>query len=244
MKQILVWDFPVRISHALLALLFAGAFGLATLAPERSTLFTLHAAFGLVAIFVVFLRVVWAFVGPRTARGFDLRPAALLAHLKGGAARPAGHNPGTSWFALAMGAALVALGHTGYRLGRGDERPGEVHETLAWVAAGLVVLHLAGLLVHRLRHGENLATSMATGRRAGEAAHAIPSARPIAGAAFLLLVAAWGAVVARGTDRGARRVTFPLTGEPLAIGETEEHDEDASDHEGDHDDDERKGEGR
>jgi cytochrome b len=224
MSRTLVWDLPVRLAHWLLALLFLGAFGLATLSPDDAKTFPLHAVLGLTAVFLVALRLIWGFVGTRYARfrSFQLRPGALVDHFWNAQEPTAGHNPATSWFALLLFAGLAGLGVTGFRIARGDERLADLHEVLAWSVLGLVALHLAGLLVHYLRTRENLAVSMIDGQRAVAAAVPIRSERP--GAAFLLiaLVGVFGALVASGYEVGARRVTLPLIGTQLSFAELEE----------------------
>jgi hypothetical protein len=62
---------------------------------------------------------------------------------------------------------LVSLGATGFLLGRGQERFEEIHEVLAWIAVGLAALHVTGIVWHRLRQKECIATSMITGRKEG-----------------------------------------------------------------------------
>jgi cytochrome b len=228
MKKVLIWDLPVRVVHWLLAASFLGAFAIATIGSDDSPTFPLHALLGLVAGFLVVLRLVWGFVGTRYARfaAFELRPAALARYLRGALARRAagggaGHNPATSWFVIALFVGLAGLGLTGLAMARGSETFEELHEVLAWSVLVLVAVHVAGVLVHVARTRENIVASMVVGTRAVPALAAIRS--PRRGAALLLvaLVAGFGALLASGYDAGARRVTLPLIGTALTIGEAE-----------------------
>jgi cytochrome b561 len=107
-------------------------------------------------------------------------------------------------------------------MARGDGRLGELHEVLAWSVLALVALHLAGLFVHFLRTRENLAATMVTGERWVPAEAAIPSERHGAAMVLVALVGAFGALVASGFDVAARRLTLPLIGTQLTIGEAAE----------------------
>ena len=227
MKKILVWDLPVRVMHWLLAVLVLGAFALASLASDESVVFALHAIAGLIALFVVALRSVWGLVGTRWARlrAWPLRPSALIRYLRGVFSdRPSeagvGHNPATSWFALAVFVGIAGLGVTGFLAARGSEAAEEVHELLAWSVIGLVALHVAGVLLHVARRRENLVATMITGRRAGAEVDGIPSARAGVASVFLVLAVAFGALLLSGLDVRQRRLALPLIGTPLALGES------------------------
>ncbi len=229
MKRILVWDAPVRMAHAVLAVLFPGALALATLTSDESESFAWHAIAGLTALFVVLLRVVWGFVGTRYARfgAFPLRPGALLGYLRGVlAGRPegsgVGHNAATSWFALALFAGIAGLGVTGFLAGRGSEGAEEVHEILAWSVFGLVAVHVAGVLLHVVRKRENLIAGMIDGRKQGSEADAIPAPRTAAAVVAAGLVIGFGALLASGFDAPSRRLTLPLIDSVLTLGDVED----------------------
>jgi len=231
MKKILVWDLPVRVMHWLLAVLVLGAFALASLASDESVVFALHAIAGLIALFVVALRSVWGLVGTRWARfrAWPLRPSALVRYLRGvfsdrASEAGVGHNPATSWFALAVFVGIAGLGVTGFLAARGNEAAEEVHELLAWSVIGLVALHVAGVLLHVARRRENLVATMITGRRAGAEVAGIPSARAGVASVFLVLAVVFGALLLSGLDVRQRRLTLPFIGTPLALGEPERED--------------------
>lgn len=229
MPRILVWDLPVRVFHWTLALLFIAALAIATTASDESSIFTLHAAAGLVILFAIALRIVWGVVGARHARfaNLDLRASSLIAYLRGAAGlgpatRHVAHNPATAWFAIASFLVIAGLGFTGLRLGRGDERFEEIHEVLAWTMAGLAAIHIAGVIWHRLRTKECLALSMVTGTKEGEPQDGLTSRHALAGGLFALLLLGWGGAVYSGWDPAKRSLTVPGLGIPLQIGEAEE----------------------
>lgn len=228
MKRILVWDAPVRLAHAVLAVLVLAAFALATLTSDESVTFSWHAIAGLVAVVVVLLRILWGFFGTRYARfgDFPLRPSALVRYLRGVVSgRPdgsgVGHNAATSWFALAIFAGIVGLGVTGILAGRGSEGAEEVHEVLAWSVIGLVAAHVAGVLLHVARKRENLIASMIDGRKAGPEADAIPGPRTATAAVSAGLVIAFAAALVSSFDAPSRRLKLPLVGTVLTLGEAE-----------------------
>jgi cytochrome b len=233
-KRILVWDLPVRLFHWLLAASFLGAFAIANLVDDESSLFALHMLLGGVMAFMVLLRVIWGFVGSRYARfgSFAFGPRTLVGYLRGAltgkAERYAGHNPGSSAAVWAMLAIALGLAFTGAFMSRGGEAFEEVHEMLAWAMVVVVALHVAGIIWHTIRHKENIARSMIDGHKRGAPSDAIPSARAAVAIAFLGLTGLWAGALYDGYDSARRQVTIPLIGGTLQLGEGEEH--------GDHDD--------
>jgi cytochrome b len=170
--KILVWDLPIRVFHWLLAISFAGAF----LTAESERLRDVHVALGYTVLGLVAFRIVWGVIGTRYARfsAFAFGPRAVLTYLKSLLARRpdhyAGHNPAGSWAIWALLALSVLAGASGWATyndlgGRWTEH---LHEALANTLLGVVVVHVAGVVVSSVLHRENLVRSMLTGRKSGK----------------------------------------------------------------------------
>ena len=181
MKKILVWDVPTRLGHWLLA----GAFAVAWLTSESETWQDVHIAAGTLMFAVVMFRILWGVIGSRYARfgSFAFSPAAALRYLRDLALRRpahyAGHNPAGSYaIYLLLGLTLV-VGFSGWMAYNqiGDHFMEEAHEVVAGVMLAIVALHVAGVVVGGLVHGENLALAMLTGRKLGKPDEAIAGAR-------------------------------------------------------------------
>ncbi len=240
MTRILVWDLPTRLFHWLLAGSFLSAFAIAVTMDDDGSLFPVHMLLGLVAAFMVGLRLVWGVLGSRPSRLTELalNPAELLAYLRaaltGGARRLwAGHNPGTSRAAVVMFACVLGLAATGVLMSKGYEAVEEVHEVLAWTMLGTVGVHLAGIALHTLREREVIALSMVDGRRRGAVGGGLASARPLAGLVFLALTGAWTGGLVSSYDAATSTVVVPVVGARLTLGEGGE----GGEHEGDDDHD-------
>lgn len=222
-KRILVWDVPVRLFHWLLAGAFIGAFAIANIADDESSLFALHMLLGGVMAFMVLLRVIWGFIGSRHARfsSFAFGPRAVLGYLRGAlsgkAPRHTGHNPGTSVAVWAMLALALGLAVTGAFMGRVGDVFEELHEVLAWAMVAVVVVHVVGIVWHTIRHRENIAISMLSGAKQGDPAQAIGSSHALVGIAFLALTGLWAGALVNGYDGAKRSVT--LVGATLQLGE-------------------------
>jgi cytochrome b len=238
MTRILVWDLPTRLFHWLLASSFLSAFAIAVTTDDEGRLFPVHMLLGLVAAFLVALRLVWGVVGSRPSRLSELAlgPADLFAYVRdavtGGVRRVwSGHNPAASWAAVVMFGCVLGLAATGILMSNGSEAAEEVHEVLAWTMAGAVGVHLAGIALHTLREREPIARSMVDGRRMGEARAAIASPQPLAGLVFLALTGAWTGSLVRSYDPVTSTVTVPVVGVRLPLGEPggAEHDGDGDD---------------
>lgn len=227
MNPVLIWDLPTRLFHWLLSAGFIAAAVIALAMGEHSPLFPYHAIIGLTIALMVVLRVVWGIVGTRYARfgSFIFGPAAVIEYMKGaligGGRRHLGHNPGSAVAIFALLALVLALAVTGFMMGRGNEAIKEVHEILAWATVGVVVVHVLGVAFHTVRHRENITASMIHGRKHGEPADAIASARPIVAVLFLIVAGGWAVGLLRNYDPATQATTLPLLGTPLQLGENE-----------------------
>lgn len=164
-----VWDLPVRGLHLALIASVAAAW----LTSEKWTQW--HEETGYAALVVVVLRLVWGIAGNAYARfgQFVKGPRAtfgyVVALMRKGAPRHLGHNPLGGWMVLLLLSCVAAVGVTGWLCTTdrfwGDETVFSLHATLAWTLAGLVVLHLAGVLTMSVRHRENLVAAMLHGHK-------------------------------------------------------------------------------
>lgn len=177
MERILVWDWPTRIGHWVMAI----AFLIAYVTGESEEWRLVHVwAGGTLAGAVVF-RLVWGLIGSRHARFFSFvrSPAAakdyLLGLLHGRVDHHTGHNPAGAWAILALlvlGLAAAASGWPVYQ-DIGGEWLEVVHELAVNAMLLVVGIHLAGVLVGSLAHRENLPRAMVTGYKLGRADEAI-----------------------------------------------------------------------
>lgn len=164
-----VWDLFVRVFHWSLVVAFVTAF----ISAEEWD--RVHEYAGYVAAGLVTMRVVWGFIGSKHARFADFvrGPLTVLGYLgdvlTGRERRTLGHNPAGGAMILALLAGIVTLGVTGYMLTLdaywGVEWLEDLHELVASGMLVLVALHVAGVVIESLRHGENLIWAMITGQK-------------------------------------------------------------------------------
>ena len=169
MKTIRVWDPLVRVLHWTLVICV-----ISNLLNESGEI--VHRWLGYTASAVVFLRFVWGFIGSRYARFADWFPtrARLLPYvralMRNKAPRHLGHNPAGAVMMLGLMALVAALGITGFMMTTdiffGEDWLEQVHEALADVLVGAVVLHVGAALFESYKHRENLIASMIHGRKA------------------------------------------------------------------------------
>jgi cytochrome b len=166
-----VWDLFVRIFHWSLVILF----GLAWMTEDLQSV---HQPVGYAILGLLALRIVWGFAGSRHARFADFvhTPRAILAYVRellaGKAPRVLGHNPLAGMMVLALMAALIATGASGWLMATDAYRSArwleEAHEALASLTLGLVAVHVIAVLVMSAWHGENLIRAMITGKKRPE----------------------------------------------------------------------------
>ena len=164
-----VWGIFIRIFHWGLVTSFAIAW---ITADEWDRL---HEWAGYVASGLVTVRIVWGFAGKKYARlsQFVRSPGAVLAYLgdvlQGRERRYLGHNPAGGVMIIALLLGICSLGLTGWMMTLntlwGVEWVEEVHEGLANLLLLLVVVHVAGVILASIRHGENLIVAMFGGHK-------------------------------------------------------------------------------
>lgn len=164
-----VWDPFVRVFHWSLAGLFA--FALLTGDEWQRP----HEAAGYAIAALVAARILWGFVGGRHARfsSFVRSPAETIrfvaAMARFSAPRHLGHNPAGAAMILALLGAIGVIAATGHMMTTdaywGIVWVEELHEAAAYATLGLIALHVAGVALASVEHGENLVRAMFTGRK-------------------------------------------------------------------------------
>ncbi|MEQ1724085.1 MAG: cytochrome b/b6 domain-containing protein [Pseudobdellovibrio sp.] len=228
MRQQLVYDLPTRIFHWMFAGLFLIGFVIAKTMDDDSIWFSYHSMAGLTLGFVVLLRIVWGIIGSKHARFFNfaLKPQDLVSYFKGMLAgdkkRWAGHNPASSWAAISMMLMALGLAVTGYLMTSGPDKETfeDIHELLANGFIIVTVLHVAGIVLHTLRHKEMIGLSMVDGKKAEvEACETIASSRSAIGVLLIGLVVSFGIYLFKNFDSQTGSLQF--FGTTLQIGENE-----------------------
>jgi cytochrome b len=170
-----VWDLPVRLVHWLLAGLIAFSWW-----SVHNHHTGWHIWSGCAILTLLIFRLLWGFVGSSTARFGSLvrRPKHVGRYLRGQWAG-IGHTPLGALSVIALfGAVAIQVGlglisededglYTGplYRLVSTDtsDRARDIHKLWFNVILALIVLHIAAIIVYRLR-GKRLTMPMITGR--------------------------------------------------------------------------------
>jgi cytochrome b len=231
MRQHLVYDLPTRLFHWLFAGLFLTAFIIAKTIDDESSWFNYHSIAGLTLGFLVLLRISWGLFGTKHARfsGFALKPTELVSYLKGiltgSKRRWAGHNPASSWAGLTMMVLAMGLAVTGFLMtsGPNKETYEDAHELFANGFIVIVVLHIAGIVIHTFRHHEMIGLSMIDGKKADITSdQVIQSSNTPLGILLIGLVVVFGFHLFKNYDSPARTLQF--FGTTLQLSESEDND--------------------
>ena len=183
MRSTLVWDWPVRISHWLMVLLFTGLI-LTGKSEEDYLQYHFHMGYSLSAVIIA--RVLYGFYGSYYARfrQFVKGPSITIRYLKtlleGKPRHYLGHNPMGALMVVALLVALSVQWGTG--LFTSDEvftygpfyslipetlaeQLASIHHFLPNILLGLVALHVLAVLYHELCLKERLVSAMIYGRK-------------------------------------------------------------------------------
>lgn len=183
--RVRVWDIPVRLFH----LILASCFIIAWFTLDNRYL-DIHIFVGYLMGGLIIFRILWGFIGGPYAcfHDFTFGWSEVSDYLKGVLNKcPShflGHNPAGSWAIYLLLGLGMSIAVTGLLAFGGEERQGplagllnypqgrlahEIHEWLAWLMLGVVIIHLAGVLVESLLHRENLVAAMLTGFKSSDA---------------------------------------------------------------------------
>jgi cytochrome b len=177
--KVSIWDLPTRLFHWALAGLVGFSWWTAEMHRDD-----LHIWSGMAVLTLLIFRILWGFVGASTARfrNFVRGPRAVFGYLRG-EWRGIGHNPLGAISVIALlgllivqvGLGLISSDEDG--LVEGPLAPlvsyatsdwaADLHEALFNVLLVLIGLHIAAILLYRLR-GKRLIGPMVTGRGAAE----------------------------------------------------------------------------
>ena len=173
-----IWDLPTRLFHWALAVSVVAA---VVSAKIGGSAMVWHFRFGYAVFALLAFRVIWGFVGGRWSRfaSFVPTPGRLVRYLRGtpatGEHLDAGHNPLGALAVLALLAVLAAQVSTGLVADDEIANVGPLNRLVAvetglaattyhktfgqWMLIALVVLHVAAIVVYRLR-GRHLVPAM------------------------------------------------------------------------------------
>lgn len=237
MNKKLVYDLPTRIFHWLFAGLFLFAFIIGKTIDDESPTYAFHMLAGLTIGFLVFLRIIWGFLGTRYAlfSNFALNPKDLISYFKGFLTNEKikwpGHNPASSWAGIMMLVLAIGMVTTGFFMTSGGDKDAikEVHELIANSFIVVALAHVAGLIIHTIRHRDPIGLSMVHGHKQELASsdESINSPRPIVALILLGLVFIFSLYLWNNFDRQTQKLN--LFGFSLQLGENETADHNEND---------------
>lgn len=196
-----VWDLPVRLFHWSIVLLIAASWWSSEYNADR-----VHFWSGYLLLSLLLFRIIWGFAGSSTARfrSFVRGPAAVIAYLREGQPREAGHDPLGGLSVVAMLLALIVQVATGLvQVDEDDFSEGplagqvsyelavlahDVHAASFNVLLALIALHLVAIGYYRFVRGRALVWPMVTGQ--AELPEGVAQMRPATRARFAACAAA------------------------------------------------------
>ncbi|MCB5161499.1 cytochrome b/b6 domain-containing protein [Marinomonas algarum] len=183
MKTTLVWDWPIRLSHWLIVLLFTG---LILSGKSDGQYIEYHFYLGYSLSAVVIARILYGFYGSYHARFHTFIKSArvtidyLKSLLTGHPQAHLGHNPLGGLMVLVLLGALTAQWATGlftsddiFWFGPFNDQVSadlaselaSLHRQLPDILLGLVAIHVLAVLYHEIRLKERLIAAMVHGRK-------------------------------------------------------------------------------
>lgn len=239
MRSTLIYDLPTRIFHWVFVSLFLTSFVIGKTVDDESVVFSYHMISGLLLGGLVLWRIFWGLFGSKHAQftGFNLNPLHLKDYffgiLSGSKKRWSGHNPTSSWAAVVMLILALGLSLTGYLMTTGAKESFEdPHEFLANTFIVVVALHVAGVILHSVRHRDGIALSMIDGKKEiPQPSEEITSSRPIAATLLIAMIISGGIYLYKSFEPQNR--TLKVFGQNLQLAEGEKNHQEPS--QGDHD---------
>lgn len=247
MKMTRVYDLPTRLFHWLFAVLFVAAFFIAKVLDDESAQYPYHMMLGLVLALSVFLRVLWGLFGSSHARfsSFVLNPTDLIEYFKKffstKTKRYLGHNPASSWAAIIMMALALGLGVSGYLMVQGTNKElfEDIHELLANAFLVVAIAHVAGIVLHTLKHKDAIGMSMVHGKKIGaEGDFELQKSHWIVALIFVALIGSFVVHLNKNYDQSTQ--SLKLFGKTLQLGENDKAEGEQEDYKEDHKEDHKE----
>ncbi|WP_028695943.1 cytochrome b/b6 domain-containing protein [Pseudomonas cremoricolorata] len=168
--SIRLWDPLIRVFHLSIAAVFVGNYFFNEAGDDW------HRWLGYYAATWLAIRLVWGFIGPRSARWADFWPTPqrvrehAMALLRGRDCHRLGHSPIGGLVMLLMMASIASLAMSGFLMREvdalwGADWPMTIHSVSADTLLVLIIVHVTAALFESVRLRENLPLSMLTGRR-------------------------------------------------------------------------------
>lgn len=239
MKKTTIYDLPTRAFHWIFAGAFLSAFIISKTVSDDSSVFPYHMLLGVLLAAVAVLRIIWGFIGSRYARfsAFRLNPKDLLVYFgdffNPRAKRDSGHNPASSWAAIAMIGLALGLGLTGYMMVNGTNKDfyEDLHELFANAFLVIAALHVLGVALHTLRYRDRIAFSMIHGKKEIPDGEGIRSTHPFIALLFISILGLFAFHL--GNQYDPTKQTLSLFGKTFQLGEAEVNGDERDDHVGD-----------
>lgn len=226
MEKMRAYDLPVRVFHWGFALLFVTSFSIAKLIDDDSALYAYHMLSGMLMSSMVILRIVWGWSGAKTSKfsSFKLRRSELIAYIKSvffsKSKRYLGHNPASSYVAIIMMVLTLGIALTGLMMILRVNKHffEEVHELLANGFLVVVLLHIAGVVLHQLKHNDGMIFCMLNGKKAKiDEETEIKSNYPFVALVFVIFLLGAGSYLLTSFDRSTGELN--AFGTQLQLGE-------------------------
>lgn len=242
MEKSKAYDLPTRIFHWIFAALFVTSFAIAKIIDDESTLYAYHMLSGILMVFLVLLRILWGFIGPQTSRfsSFKLNPCELKSYffsvIQGKSKRYLGHNPASSYAAILMLLFTLGIGFSGMMMTLKISKHffEEVHELFANGFFMVVIFHIAGVLLHQIKHNDDMIFSMLNGKKAKvDQEEEIKSQHPLVAIILVFLIVIVANQLVKNYDTNTGKLN--IIGKQFHLGEDEHENE--NDHDENHDDD-------
>jgi len=187
-----VWDLPTRLFHWSLACCVV-----ALIVSAKTGAMEWHFRLGYTTLALLLFRVVWGFVGGRWSRfvSFLYAPASLIAYLRGSGepAHAIGHTPLGALSVLALLLVLLLQVGTGLMSDDAITFTGPLVDLVPaawssfatdwhsnqgqWLVIGLLVLHVAAVMVYVIFRRQTLVRPMLSGDKHVSANLPVPSSR-------------------------------------------------------------------
>jgi cytochrome b len=188
-ETVVVWDWPARITHWGFSASLCTALVVGFWCDPEGPWFRWHIFAAYFAVWFLGVRILLGFLGSRYLLWSRLFQSSR--NLRGYFASVflwkrepgVGLNPASALFAVAIYGCLVALIYSGFVADLVETW----HGWLAYVAVGLIAVHLGGLSLHALRHRALTPLAMVHGRVVGRYPEGLASTNARAGVALFVL---------------------------------------------------------